>query len=71
VFARKDQSETVVVAFNRSEQEKKVTVPIGLVGVKDGADIVGLIGSRTNARVVKGKVTLPLPGRSAVAFKAL
>ncbi len=69
VFARKDENETVVVAFNRSEQEKKVTVPIGLVGVKDGADIVGLIGTRTNARVVKGKVTLTLPERVAVAFK--
>ena len=69
VFARKDQSETVVVAFNRSEQEKKVTVPVGLVDVKDGADIVGLIGTRTNARVVKGKVTLTLPERAAVAFK--
>jgi glycosidase len=69
VFARKDRSETVFVAFNRSEQERKVTVPVGLVGVKDGAGIVGLIGTRTNVRVEKGQVTLTLPERAAVAFK--
>ena len=69
VFARRDQNETVIVAFNRSEQEKKVTVPVGLVGVKDGVDLGALIGTTPGAQVVKGQATLTLPRRTAVAYK--
>jgi len=68
VFARKDQNETVVVAFNRSEQEKKVTVPVGLVGVKDGAALKDLVRTQTETRVAKGQATLILTKHSASAF---
>lgn len=69
VFARRDQNETVIIAFNRSEQEKKLTVPVGLVGVKDGSDLAALIGAKTSAQVMKGQATMTLPERSAVAYK--
>ena len=69
VFARRDQNETVIVAFNRSGQEKKVMAPVGLVGAKDSNELAALIGTTMNAHVVKGQATLTLPGRSAVAFK--
>ena len=69
VFARRHQNETVIVAFNRSGQEKKVTVPVGLVGVKDSNELGALIGTTTSAHVVKGLATLTLPERTAAAFK--
>jgi glycosidase len=68
VFARQDQNETVVVAFNRSEQEKKVTLPVGVVGLKDGVAFGALIGPTTSAHVVKGQATLMLAKNSASAF---
>jgi hypothetical protein len=70
VFARQDKTETVIVAFNRSEHEKKVTVPIGLVGAQDGNELAALVGTSSSAHVVKGQATLTLSGRSAVTFKA-
>jgi glycosidase len=68
VFARRDQNETVIVAFNRSEQEKRVTVPVNVVGLKDGAKLAGLIGTTTSAQLVKGQATLMLAKNSASAF---
>jgi glycosidase len=68
VFARQDQSETVILAFNRSGQEKKVTVPVGLVGVKDGASLNDLIRTQTETRVAKGQATLVLVKNAASAF---
>ena len=70
VFARQNKRETVIVAFNRAGKEKKVTLPADSIGLKDGADLVGLIGSRATARVEQGQVTLIIPERTAVAYKA-
>jgi glycosidase len=70
VFARQDGRETVIVAFNRAGKEQKVTLPASSIGLKDGADLVGLIGSTATARVEQGQVTLIIPERTAVAYKA-
>jgi glycosidase len=69
VFARQLGAETVVVAFNRENKEKQVTVPIGTIGVKDGVMLKALIGNVTGT-VKSGEVTLTLPGQSAIALKA-
>ncbi|HEY3039848.1 MAG TPA: alpha-amylase family glycosyl hydrolase [Pyrinomonadaceae bacterium] len=69
VFARQDRSETVIVAFNRSGQEKKVTVPAGAIGLRDGADLSALIGTTTDARVAKGQAALSIPSRTAVSYR--
>jgi glycosidase len=69
VFARKDYNETVIVAFNRSGQEKKLAVPVNVVDLKDGARLAALIGTTTSAQVAKGQATLTLPARTAVAYK--
>ena len=69
VFARKDYNETVIVAFNRSGQEKKLAVPVNVVDLKDGASLAALIGTTTSAQVAKGQATLTLPARTAVAYK--
>ena len=71
VFARQDKSETVIVAFNRAGQEKKVAMPAGSIGLKDGVEIVSLIGTTGNARVANGQAMLIAAAeyKRAVAFR--
>ena len=69
VFARQLGAETIVMAFNRENKERRVSVPVGVIGVKDGVMLRGLIGD-VSGRVEKGEIVLSLPGQSAVALKA-
>jgi len=69
VFARQLGAETIVVAFNRENKEKQVTIPVGSIGVKDGATLRALIGEAT-ARVENGEARLTLPAQTAVALRA-
>jgi glycosidase len=71
VFARQLSSETIIIAFNRQQQEKTVTIPAGSIGLKDGVTLKSLIGVDASARVAGGEATLNLPAQTAVAFKAL
>jgi glycosidase len=66
VFARKDQTETVVVAMNRSEEEKAVAIPAGAIELRDGSELVPLIG-RVTGRVSSRQLTITIPGRTAIA----
>jgi glycosidase len=69
VFARQLGAETIVIAFNRDNKQRQVTIPVGVIGVKDGVTLRALIGN-PSARVEKGEATLTLAGQSAAAFKA-
>ena len=69
VFARQDQNETVIVAFNREPKEKNVTIPAGAIGLRDGAELSPLIGTPGNARVKNGQATPNIPPSTAVAYK--
>ena len=44
VFARQLGAETIVVAFNREAKQKKVTIPVGSIGVKDGVMLDSIVG---------------------------
>ena len=69
VFARQLGAETIVIAFNRENKEKQVTVPVGAIGVKDDVMLRSLMGG-TDARVKNGQATLRLPAATAVALRA-
>jgi glycosidase len=69
VFARQDKNETVIVAFNRDEKEKKLAVRVGSIGLQDGVEIVSLAGTTGNTRVTNGQAMLSLPAKTAVAYK--
>lgn len=69
VFARQLGAETIVIAFNRENQKKQVTIPIGTIGVKDGVNVKALIGE-VFGKVEKGELVLTLPAQSAVALRA-
>jgi glycosidase len=58
VFARQDNSETIVIAINRQDKEQEVSLPF--------ASITPLSG---NVRVIRG-ARVSLPPNSAVALKA-
>ena len=57
VFARQDNSETVIIAINRQNQTRDITLPFD--------SFTPLLG---NIHVIRGQITLP--ANSAVAFKA-
>jgi glycosidase len=67
-FARQDKNETVIIAFNRSDKERKIVVPVGTVGINDGVGLATLIGRASATRVVKNETELTLAPQSAVAF---
>jgi neopullulanase len=58
VFARQDNSETVVIGINRDDKEQEVTLPFKIF-----TPLLGKI------RVIRGS-NVTLPAKSAVAFKA-
>jgi glycosidase len=68
VFARQDKTETVIIAINRSDKEKKITVPAGSIGVRGGAHVSALIGTSVGSRVAAGTATLTLTKSSLSAF---
>jgi len=69
VFARQDKIETIIVAFNRSGHEKQVTVPVGSIGFKDGANFTALVGMTSNAPVTNGSAILSISSKTAAAYK--
>jgi glycosidase len=70
VFARQHASETVIVALNRQNAQKQVTLPAGSIGLKDGTTLKSVIGGDASSTVVNGQAALNLPAQTAVAFKA-
>ena len=70
VFARQHGNETLIIALNRQNQQKRVTVPAGTIGLKDGTTLKSVLGVEMSGKVVNGEVALNLPAQTAVAFKA-
>jgi len=70
VFARRHANETVIVALNRLNTQKQVSVPAATIGLRDGAELKTVIGAVASSRVVNGEAALNLPAQTAVAFKA-
>jgi len=71
VFARQLGDETIIVAFNRDNKEKQVTIPAGSIGLKDGVTLKSLIGREMTSRISKGEAILALPPQTAIAFGTL
>jgi glycosidase len=68
VFARQLGDETVVVTFNRENRTKEIRIPLGSIGVKDGATFKELIAEKMVSRVVNGEAKLLLAPQSARSF---
>jgi glycosidase len=68
VFARQLEGEAIVVAFNRENKSKEISVPVGSIGVRDGVGLKTLLGVKTSGRVVNGEAKLNVPPKAAMAF---
>lgn len=70
VFARQLGSETVIIAINRQDEARQVTIPAGSIGLKDGVALKPVLPGGRNIQVSNGSAKLNLPPKTAVAFKA-
>ena len=68
VFARKDENETVLIAFNRANAERLIQIPVRSIDLADGAEMRALIGNAPAAKAAKGQMTISVPARTAIAF---
>jgi len=69
VYARQDARQTVIVAINRQSDEKRITVRVDSIGLKDGVRLKSLTGVESVSVVANGEATLNLLPMTAVAFK--
>ncbi|HEV8428043.1 MAG TPA: alpha-amylase family glycosyl hydrolase [Pyrinomonadaceae bacterium] len=67
VFARQLERETIVIAINRDNKAKQVSVPLGSIGLRDGVVLKALIGD-VSGSVVNGEALITLPAQSAIAL---
>ena len=69
VYARQHESETVIVALNRSDREREIGLPTSAVAAGETLFLEPLVaGARASS--VAGRLTLSLPRMTAVAFQA-
>jgi len=68
VYARQEANEIVIIAINRSSNEKKITVPRGAITIRSGSRLVPLLGTRSEQTTISSDLVLSIPARSAVAF---
>ncbi len=69
VFARQDRNETVIVAFNRDSKEKRVVLPAATIGLRDRAELAGLIGTVGGNLITNGSAAISIQPKTAVAYK--
>lgn len=69
-FARQVKNETVIIAINRSSDIKSMTLPLSAIGVRDGSQLIPLIGTQTGGTVFNRTATVVVPGRMVVAYRA-
>jgi neopullulanase len=67
-YARQDGRETVIIAFNRSAQEKRVKLSAANINARANAELRLLLGGGRNTTVTGGEVTLIVPARMAAAY---
>jgi glycosidase len=68
-FARKLGDQVIVVGINRADREKTAAAPATYLGLPDGARFEALLGTRKSFAVSSGQFSVPLPPRTAVAFR--
>jgi glycosidase len=69
VFARQDKTETVVIAINRADKKREITIPAAAIGLRDGESLTSLLPRGSSAPIANGSATLSVPARTVAAFK--
>ncbi|MBA3242315.1 MAG: hypothetical protein H0T60_13885, partial [Acidobacteria bacterium] len=68
-FARRDETTTVVIAFNRAATPKEMQFPAEYLGVSDGAMLSPLLNAEGRPVASGGAFKLRVPAKTAVAYK--
>jgi hypothetical protein len=68
-YARRDETETIVVALNRAAAPKEISVPATHLGVRDGSRLSPLLNAKDSPAFAGGTLKLNVPARSAVFYK--
>lgn len=69
VFARRTEGETVVIGINRAATQKEASIPVNFLDASDGARLTPLVTAKEIVTAGQGTIRLPLPPRSAVAYR--
>jgi glycosidase len=68
VYARRDAKETVIIAINRSAEEKTIRISAAAINARDGERISPLNSAAGTVSVMNGQSVLILPAKMAVAY---
>jgi glycosidase len=68
-YARRDGSETIVVALNRAAAPKELTFPTSYLDARDGARLEPLLAGKGGAVASAGAFKLGVPAKSAVFYR--
>ncbi|HEX8000459.1 MAG TPA: alpha-amylase family glycosyl hydrolase [Pyrinomonadaceae bacterium] len=69
VYARRHNDETIVIALNRAQTPKPVSINADWLDAADGARLLPLIITKERIVAASGKFTFNLPAATAVAYK--
>jgi neopullulanase len=69
VFARQRGNDTVIIAINRQDEAREVSVSAKSIGLEDGVTLRAVLPFGRNIQVTNGGAKLNLPPKTAVAFK--
>jgi glycosidase len=71
VYARRDGSETVIIALNRAQTPKPVVIPIEWLETSNGARLLPLLIAKDQSAASGGKFAFDIPAQTAVAYKLI
>ncbi|MGB8510047.1 MAG: alpha-amylase family glycosyl hydrolase [Pyrinomonadaceae bacterium] len=71
VYARRDESETIVVVINRAAASKEITFPSGYLGVRESSLFKQLLPTKDGAGAIitGGLVKMAVPPRSVIIYQ--
>ena len=68
-YARRDASETIVVAVNRAAAPKEIVFPASFLDAREGSRLEPLLSAKDTPTVTGGALKLNVPAKSAVFYK--
>jgi glycosidase len=69
VYARRDPTETIVIAFNRAAEPATAPIPAAAIDARAGMQLVPILGTGEATPVTGDRIALRLPPVSAVAYE--
>ena len=68
-YARRDDSETVIIAINRAAAPKEITFPADYLGARASSRLEPLLAAKDRPAVASGAFKFSVPAKSFVAYK--